>query len=347
MTTTSDERIKNNVCPICLNTPTSMQPAANQPASYDVTCPRCGTLSFDESTVAAANKFANKYRWKLCSWVRHNAQNSLITGEVIESLDPINEPSLLTKAHIALRYFADRSSMGTHFETSLPNFFNPISKENPNREYFKNDLGPLTWSKDSAALRFLIDNVLDTELQWIVQQAPNALKHRITPKGWLALEGNLNTPSHIGFCAMWFDEEVKPLWTDCIEPAIRNAGYEPLRIDGLQHNNKIDDEIIASIKRAKFVIADLTGNRGGVYYEAGFAHGLGLPVIFMCRKSDDDNPHFDIRQFNTIFWSNDESILKNKPELSKTAVTEALQRRIEKTIGRGTYVQPASANSQS
>ncbi len=32
------------------------------------------------------------------------------------------------------------------------------------------------------------------------------------------------------------------------------------------------------------MVCDLTGYRGGVYFEAGFAYGLGLDVIYTCRK---------------------------------------------------------------
>ena len=61
--------------------------------------------------------------------------------------------------------------------------------------------------------------------------------------------------------------------------------------------------------------SDFTGNRGGVYYEAGFAHGLGLPVIFMCR--DGDELHFDVRQYNCIFWKPDQLLKARKePESS-------------------------------
>ena len=122
---------------------------------------------------------------------------------------------------------------------------------------------------------------------------------------------------------MWFSEEVTPLWTQVIEPAIRSSGYEPMRIDSKQHNGKIDDEIMASIRSARFVVADFTGNRGGVYYEAGFAHGLGLPVIFMCRQ--DDELHFDVRQYNCIFW---------KPDALLEA-QERVKNRILATLGQG------------
>jgi nucleoside 2-deoxyribosyltransferase len=63
---------------------------------------------------------------------------------------------------------------------------------------------------------------------------------------------------------------------------------------------ELDDEIIASIRGAKFLVADFTGQRNGVYFEAGFMLGLGRPVIWICKKEDLKNVHFDTRQYNTI-----------------------------------------------
>jgi nucleoside 2-deoxyribosyltransferase len=50
-------------------------------------------------------------------------------------------------------------------------------------------------------------------------------------------------------------------------------------------------------------VADFTGHRGGVYYEAGFALGLGRPVIWTCHKDHLTQAHFDTRQYNHIEWS--------------------------------------------
>jgi hypothetical protein len=69
-----------------------------------------------------------------------------------------------------------------------------------------------------------------------------------------------------------------------IEAAVTRAGYRPMRIDGHEYIGGIMDEIIARIRESRFVVADLTHNRGGVYYEAGFAFGLGIPVIPTCRN---------------------------------------------------------------
>jgi hypothetical protein len=62
-------------------------------------------------------------------------------------------------------------------------------------------------------------------------------------------------------------------------------------------------EAIAEIRRSRFVVADYTGHRGGVYFEAGFALGLGLIVIPTCRADEVPKLHFDIKHLNTLLWS--------------------------------------------
>ena len=134
----------------------------------------------------------------------------------------------------------------------------------------------------------------------------------ITAKGYdriYELE-KVNPKSKQAFVAMWFDSSLGKAYTDGFEKAIKEAGYESKRIDREEFNNKIDDEIVAEIKRSKFLVADFTGHRGGVYYESGFAHGLGIPVIFTCRKDCLEDAHFDTEHYNHIVWENEEELYK-------------------------------------
>ncbi|VVB54286.1 Uncharacterised protein [uncultured archaeon] len=110
------------------------------------------------------------------------------------------------------------------------------------------------------------------------------------------------TQSSQCFVAMWFDPTIAPVYTACIRPAVESAGFACLRIDEKPHNDKICDQIVAEIRRSHFLIADFSGHRGGVYYEAGLAAGLGLPVIYTCRKDFVDSLHFDVRQYNCVVW---------------------------------------------
>ena len=143
---------------------------------------------------------------------------------------------------------------------------------------------------------------------------------KLTVEGYARLADiQVRPDSFRGFMAMWFDNSINNAWEQGFKPGIKNAGYEPMRIDQKQHVNKIDDEIIAEIRRSRFMVADFTqgetGARGGVYYEAGFAHGLDIPVIFTCREDCLENIHFDVRQYNCIIWK-DEDLEKLQKDLT-------------------------------
>lgn len=133
---------------------------------------------------------------------------------------------------------------------------------------------------------------------------------RLPVRGLVALEQDDDTfDSQTAFVAMWFSAEMTATYDKGISPAIEDLGYIPVRIDRREHNNKIDDEIVSEIRRAKFLIADFScgpdGARGGVYFEAGFAAGLGKPVVYMVRQQDLERVHFDTRQFNHVVWENE------------------------------------------
>ena len=155
--------------------------------------------------------------------------------------------------------------------------------------------------------------------------------HRISVEGHarLAQVEQVDSESSKAFVAMWFDESTNEPWQKAIRTGIEDAGYEPVRIDRKEHVNKIDDEIIAELRRARFVVADFThgadGVRGGVYYEAGFAHGRGIPVVFCCRSDVIEKIHFDTRQYNHITWDP-----QNLDDFRRR-----LRTRIEAVIGEG------------
>ncbi len=117
------------------------------------------------------------------------------------------------------------------------------------------------------------------------------------------------------FVAMWFDDSMNQTYEEGIKKAVEGCGYTPLRIDKKLDVNKIDDEIIAEIRRSRFVVADFTHDaeksvRGSVYYEAGFAYGLGLEVIYSCRKAPQNELNFDTRQYYHILWESPEDLCK-------------------------------------
>ena len=115
----------------------------------------------------------------------------------------------------------------------------------------------------------------------------------ISAKGYKRLR-ELEVPgkdSRQCFVAMWFAPEMANVYEKAIKPAIEyieegktEPRFHAIKIDNVEHINDINDEIIAAIRRSRFMVCDLTGYRGGIYFEAGFAYGLGLDIIYTCRK---------------------------------------------------------------
>jgi len=123
----------------------------------------------------------------------------------------------------------------------------------------------------------------------------------ITLTGWARLGATCNG-SRSTFIAMSFHHSLDDAFSQGILRAVDETGYLPLRVDKEEYNGKICDRIVVDIKRSRFVVADVTRQRQGVYFEAGFAMALGLPVIWSCREDDLKNVHFDTRQYNHIVW---------------------------------------------
>lgn len=127
----------------------------------------------------------------------------------------------------------------------------------------------------------------------------------LTRKGWeraTELQKELQHSGRQVFVAMWFDDSFDQVWNEGLSLGIRDAGYEPYRIKEDIHNEKIDFRIVAAIRSCRFLVADVSEPRTAVYYEAGFAEGLGKQVIWTCREDCLKNVSFDTRQFRHVVW---------------------------------------------
>lgn len=196
----------------------------------------------------------------------------------------------------------------------------------------KLDPGAMAWTESVSLeeVRYLLKYL--TSRGWVrkdnLDMGLDMGQYEVTIDGYGHISNlEANTDSSQSFIAMWFDDSMAECYEKGIEPAVRDAGYNPLRIDRKEHVNKIDDEIVAEIRRSRFLVADFTqgddGARGGVYYEAGFAQGLGLSVIFTCRQDCVGKLHFDTNHYNHIVWETPEEL------------REKLKIRILAVIGEG------------
>lgn len=244
----------------------------------------------------------------------------VITAQLVREAKNKQPLPIHERADRLLRYFVEKSDkVGDDLEIGDNN--DPMC------------WGAMAWSesKDPDEVLFLAEyleqrGLIQGELGETLGSAVGWLKVSVEGYGHIADLAS-NQDSAQCFVAMWFNGEMDTPYEQGIKPAIEAAGYTPMRIDKKPHANKIDDEIIAEIRRSRFLIADFThgddGARGGVYYEAGFAHGLNLPVIFSCSSDMVDKLHFDTRQYNHIVWETPEELRRD------------LTNRIEAVVGEG------------
>lgn len=140
------------------------------------------------------------------------------------------------------------------------------------------------------------------------------------------------------FVAMWFDKSMSIIWEQGLKPGIIEPGYQPVRVDEIEHEDRIDDLIIAEIRRSKFIVADFThgkeGARGGVYYEAGFAHGLNIPAFFTCKKNLIDKLHFDIRQYSTVLWETPEELSTKLANRISAEIGDGPRERLQNKLSK-------------
>ena len=152
------------------------------------------------------------------------------------------------------------------------------------------------------------------KLGWLNRPSGNIYKVELTIEGLRVLEkARRVTPETFDcFIAMPFgDELLDRIYKEAMVPAILAAGYRPIQMAYLEHNNNIIDEMLGNIKRSRFLVADLTHQNQNVYYEAGFAQGLGIPVTYTVHEEHADDIKFDTQHTNQIRWTDSDELQIN------------------------------------
>jgi hypothetical protein len=134
---------------------------------------------------------------------------------------------------------------------------------------------------------------------------------QLTMRGWerYAELKRVQVNSRTAFMAMKFgDAQLNQVVDDCFRPAVKRTGFELKKLTDEQPAGLIDDQIRAALLSGRFVIADLTHGSHGAYWEAGFAEGLRLPVIYTCEATawKEKQTHFDTNHMLTIIWDANE-----------------------------------------
>jgi len=116
---------------------------------------------------------------------------------------------------------------------------------------------------------------------------------------------------------------------DSFQQVARELGYECARISERNTEGRIFPEILERIRRAAFVIVDLTDLRPNVFYELGYAEGLNKKVIVTAREGT--TLPFDVKDIPTIFWNSQKKLrsdLRNRIRNMTKAATPAISTTI-------------------
>jgi hypothetical protein len=188
---------------------------------------------------------------RFCNQRRAGIEYPAITSDVINSVKAARRLTTAERVERALLHFNQQVRVGETIEFA-----------------YDSDIG----QEDAFRLMAITESLNLDELVAFLYHFTS------TAPGWLKIDDlitRLPSTSQT-FVAMWFNDATHAAYTDGIEPAIRDSGYRAVRIDKKEHNNKIDDEIIAEIRRSKFLVADFTCEKEKVRGAAPFRSAVAL-----------------------------------------------------------------------
>lgn len=309
-------------CPICESDliPDSGQypPLTGDSKHYD--CPRCGGYSLSRS---AADDLSSKLRndsQKIAGLshairkMQRNKRFPFLNSYFIDQLLQNPLPNLFDQVNNFILWLGDNSDLG-HSIQVRPIIHQSVIGAKTKEGYYLvekhlQDLGFVKLSRFASAAG-----------------ADSPAKISLTVSGWKIYDeltrGARN--SRKAFMAMKYgDSELDRIVSEYFRPAVVSTGFELYKLDDIPKAGLIDDRLRVEIRTSRFLISDLTHENAGAYWEAGFAEGLGKPVIYTCEKTkfESHKTHFDTNHHLTVIWD------KDKPELAK----EQLKATIRATL---------------
>lgn len=286
----------DTLCPICKSPAHVGLPSGD---NWNVKCPKCqiysisGTAEKILSYIPDDSPVRVSLSYQLNSKARAGQENISLTSDDIKNAkeNPLL-PTHSERADNLLLYIADKTQwLGEDYTVQGDRDYLIIGSETENGFYI--------------IRQWLIDKGLLEDRKGGVA--------RLTVDGWMKvdeLRKNAATDSTLAFLAMQYgDDEVSSFMKNHIVPAVaEECGYRLERLDERPKAGVLDNRMQLMIKQSRFLVVDVTGDNSGAYWEAGYAYGLGKPVIYMCRAKDAESadkkkrPHFDVDHHQAVFW---------------------------------------------
>lgn len=298
-------------CPVC-NNQISGEVDETYREIFTVLCPRCGQFKIGDSDATylkdqrligdtdqpKLGPYGTLARANASAWVRERSGPEFrLTHDHAVKMPQIKRPAVLERVE-RLMLALGRTCESVGEQVHIPGDILEWQAH--------------SWSRKDRELLGMV--VLLKELGYITE-VDGAIESgfaliRLTVGGWEFLDqlSKTGADSTRGFVAMPFDSTLDDAFDDGFYRAIEEAGYRPYRLDRDEYTGKIDDKLVAEIRRCKFLVADLTLQNQNVYWEAGFAEGLGRELFLTCRADDFENRKFDKNHDVCIKWENPDDL---------------------------------------
>ena len=303
-------------CPVCQNVDggscrrdIKYDPADNTRVA-DVSCEICGRYIIPESFenvikgLQPVQKALLSHR--LCTVESHENKLPRITLDWLQNLPENTLPNPIVQTVNILRYIGDEISLSGKAIEQLPANFHAV-------------IGAFDRKSSIRLVKELEERKLLTTdgLGTAVRVDSSGRSHQEFTNISLALDGweqyeaekRGQFSGNYGFIAMQFNEpDLESFVSKVVKPTVKESiGYNLVDMRDVSQAGIIDNIMRVQIRDAAFVIAELSHDNLGAYWEAGYAEGLGKPVIYICeqKKFDEKSTHFDTNHCTTVFWDRD------------------------------------------
>ncbi len=316
----------SELCPVCHSEVSDFKDVSisllGVHGSY-YSCPRCGDYQIESFTATQIKdlRLDPQTMAVLSHWIRTEYESIkkqdrkdpiILTGKLVDDIIGNPRPSLAEQADNYVRWIGDKIEVGGRY-AAVERLAIQAIVGSANEQEFE-----------------LVSHHLTSDTKLIDHGPPET---RVWRRVTLSFDGwehyrelkRETSDSRKAFMAMEYGHpELDGLFKDVLKPAVKQTGFDLFILPERPKAGLIDNRLRVEIQTSRFLVADLTHENAGAYWEAGYAEGLGKPVIYTCEKNKFEmcKTHFDTNHHLTLQWDSNGS----------TEIAEDLKATIRATL---------------
>jgi hypothetical protein len=136
------------------------------------------------------------------------------------------------------------------------------------------------------------------------------------------------------FAVMQLSSPYREIYEDVVRK-ICEENYDIRNAEEIYGPGLIMADVAQDIEESEFVVADITPSNPNVYYEVGYAHALGKPVIMIADEQHLSKIPFDVAAARVILYKNTIAGKRNFEEAFRRSLVAIEQKRSLPANSRG------------